>query len=54
MMPYGTIKASPQRGGFGSVPAQGTLGLVSKVYGVFNDRDLPSTSGGQLRAIQWP
>lgn len=35
---------------FGSVPAQGTLGPLSGVQSVFNNSDLPSTSGGQAKA----
>jgi hypothetical protein len=39
---------------FRLVPAQESqepLGSVSEVHGVFSNRELPSTSGGQPRAI---
>lgn len=36
---------------FRSVPAQEPLGLVSEVHGVISNRDLPSTSGRQLRSL---
>ena len=45
MVPPDTIKASLQEGAFLSV-AQGTLGPVSEVHGVFSNRDLLSTFRG--------
>ena len=45
-----TVKAGPQEEALNSIPAQGPLGLISKVFDVFSNRDLPYTSGGQSRA----
>lgn len=45
-----SMKAGPQEEAFKSLPAQGPLGLISKVFDVFSNRDLPYTSGGQSRA----
>ena len=45
------MKAGPQEEAFKSIPAQGPLDLMSKVFDVFSNRNLPYTSGGQPRAI---
>lgn len=36
---------------FRSVPAQGLVDSVSKVHGVFSNRNLPSTHVGQLTTV---
>lgn len=46
-----TVKAGPQEEVFRSTPAHGPLGLMSKVFDVFSNRNLPYTSWGQPRAI---
>lgn len=44
--PSGVMDAIPQAGDFRVSPSLGPLGSVSRVYGVFSNRDhLPSTSG---------
>ena len=50
MGPSGTLKASPQGGGFQDRSSPGSLDPVSRVHGVFSNRELPSTFGRQPRA----
>ena len=47
MAPSNAMKASLQEEAFRKVPAQGSLGSVSEVHGVFSNRDVPSISRGQ-------
>ena len=49
MVPPGTTNTSAQGGDFQFRSSSGTLGLMSKVHGVFNNQYLPSTSGRQSR-----
>ena len=49
--PSATMKASSQGGGFRVRSSLGPLGSVSKMHGVFSNRDLPTTSGRQPMAI---
>lgn len=51
MGPSGTMKASPQSGGFQVGFSSGSLGLLSEVYDVFSNKDLHSTSAALPRAI---
>lgn len=44
-----TVKAGPQEEVFRSTPAHGPLGLMSKVFDVFSNRNLPSTSWGATK-----
>ena len=46
MVPSCTMKVSSQGGGIEVGSAQGPLDPVSEVHGVFSNRDLPSTPGG--------
>lgn len=46
MLHSGTIKAISQEVALRSIPATGSLGSASEVYGVFSNRGLFSTSGG--------
>lgn len=45
MTPSGTIKLVLPEETFMSIPAQRTLGLVSKIHGVFINRNLVVISG---------
>ena len=48
--PSGTLKSSPQGGGFQAKSSWDPLSPVSEVHDVFSNRDLLSTSGRQPRA----
>ena len=53
MVPSGAMESSfPKEESFRLIPVQGSLGPISEVHGVCSNRDLPSTSGGQLWAIE--
>lgn len=48
-MPPGTTNTSAQGGGFQFRSSSGTLSLMSKVHGVFNNQDLASKSARPSR-----
>lgn len=51
IVPVGIMKASPQGESFKIRSCSGLWALMSKSHAVFNNRDLPSMSRKQLRAI---
>lgn len=50
-MSSGTVKTSPHGGGSKVRTSLDPPGLVSKLYGIFSNRDVPSISGRQPRAM---
>jgi hypothetical protein len=44
-------KPSAQVGDIHFVPAQGSQGSMSEVFDIFNNRDIPFISAGQVKAV---
>lgn len=54
MVPSGSTKNGPQKGGFQTRSSSELLSLVSKVYDIFSNSVLPSAARGtRMSAVAW-